>query len=98
MNSFSEPFIRRPVATTLLAIGLFLVGLVAYQFLPVASVPSVDFPVIRVFASRPGADPETMANSIAAPLERRLSPCADVLDGRGQVGGRLWPTLVEQGR
>jgi AcrB/AcrD/AcrF family len=53
--SISEPFIRRPVGTTLLAIGLFLVGLVAYEFLPVASVPNVDFPSIRVFASRPGA-------------------------------------------
>ena len=55
--SISEPFIRRPVGTTLLAIGLFLVGFVAYINLPVASVPNVDFPVIRVFASRPGADP-----------------------------------------
>ena len=78
MNSFSEPFIRRPVATTLLAIGLFLVGLVAYQFLPVASVPSVDFPVIRVFASRPGADPSVMASTVAAPLERRLGEIAGV--------------------
>ena len=55
--NFSYPFIRRPVGTTLLAIGLFLVGAVAYQFLPVASVPTVDFPTIRVSASRPGADP-----------------------------------------
>jgi multidrug efflux pump len=54
MASISEPFIRRPVGTTLLAIGLFLVGVVAYVFLPVASVPNVDFPSIRVFASRPG--------------------------------------------
>ena len=55
--SISEPFIRRPVGTTLLSIGLFLVGLVAYVFLPVAPVPNVDFPSIRVQATRPGADP-----------------------------------------
>ncbi len=66
--SLSEPFIRRPVGTTLLAIGLFLVGAVAYHFLPVASIPSVDFPVIRVSATRPGADPSIMASTVAAPL------------------------------
>ena len=78
MMSFSETFIRRPVGTTLLAIGIFLVGLVAYQFLPVANVPSVDFPVIRVSASRPGADPTVMAATVAAPLERRLGEIAGV--------------------
>src|SRR5262249_57153494 len=70
--SFSDPFIRRPVGTTPLALGLFLVGAVAYRFLPVASMPTVDFPTINVTASRPGADPETMAATVAAPLERRL--------------------------
>src|SRR5580658_7144332 len=74
---FSAVFIARPVATILLAIGLFLAGGLAYRFLPVAALPSVDIPTIIVFASRPGADPETMANSIAAPLERRL----------GEIGG-----------
>jgi hydrophobe/amphiphile efflux-1 (HAE1) family protein len=73
-------FIRRPVATTLLAIGLFLVGAVAYQFLPVASVPSVERPTISVSASRPGADPETMAATVAAPLERRLGAIAGVTE------------------
>ncbi|MDI4231569.1 efflux RND transporter permease subunit [Bradyrhizobium sp. 31Argb] len=76
--SISEPFIRRPVGTTLMAIGLFLLGIVAYEFLPVASVPNVDFPMIRVFASRPGADPSVMAATVAAPLERRLGEIADV--------------------
>jgi multidrug efflux pump len=76
--SISEPFIRRPVGTTLLAIGLFLVGLVAYEFLPVAAVPNVDFPAIRVFASRPGADPSVMAATVAAPLERRLGEIAGI--------------------
>ena len=74
---FSAIFIARPVATILLAIGLFLAGGIAYQFLPVAALPSIDIPTIVVFASRPGADPETIANSVAAPLERRL----------GEIGG-----------
>jgi multidrug efflux pump len=76
--SISEPFIRRPVGTTLLAIGLFLIGLVAYEFLPVASVPNVDFPAIRVSATRPGADPSVMAATVAAPLERRLGEIAGI--------------------
>src|SRR6476661_1729408 len=78
MASISEPFIRRPVGTTLLAIGLFLVGIVAYAFLPVASVPNVDFPMIRVFATRPGADPSVMAATVAAPLERKLGQISGV--------------------
>jgi multidrug efflux pump len=78
MLSISEPFIRRPVGTTLLAIGLFLVGAVAYNFLPVAAVPNVDFPMIRVSASRPGADPTVMAGTVAAPLERRLGQIAGI--------------------
>ncbi|WP_315832637.1 efflux RND transporter permease subunit [Bradyrhizobium prioriisuperbiae] len=76
--SISEPFIRRPVGTTLLAIGLFLVGVVAYLNLPVASLPNVDFPMIRVSASRPGADPSVMAATVAAPLERRLGEIAGI--------------------
>ena len=76
----SAPFIARPVATMLLAIGLLLSGVVAYRFLPVAALPSVDIPTIVVFASRPGADPETMANSVAAPLERRLGEISGVTE------------------
>ena len=76
--SISEPFIRRPVGTTLLAIGLFLIGVVAYNFLPVAAVPNVDFPSIRVSANRPGADPSVMAATVAAPLERRLGEIAGI--------------------
>ena len=72
----SEPFIRRPVGTTLLAVGLFLLGAIAYVFLPVASLPAVEFPTIRVMASRPGADPSTMAATVAAPLERRIGEIA----------------------
>ena len=76
--NFSAPFIRRPIGTTLLAIGLFLTGLVAYNFLPVASVPSVEFPTIHISASRPGADPAVMAATVAAPLERRLSEISGI--------------------
>ncbi|HEY8289087.1 MAG TPA: efflux RND transporter permease subunit, partial [Acetobacteraceae bacterium] len=77
---FSAPFIARPVATILLSIGLFLAGCVAYRFLPIAALPSVDIPTIVVMAARPGADPETMANSVAAPLERRLGEIAGVTE------------------
>src|SRR5712691_4921006 len=86
--SFSEPFIRRPVGTTLLAIGIFLVGLVAYRFLPVASMPTIDYPTISVTASRPGADPEIMAATVAAPLERRLGeiPGVSELTSRSSLG------------
>lgn len=76
MASMSAPFIRRPVGTTLLAIGLFLVGMVAYAVLPVAALPNVDFPMIMVSASRPGAAPSVMASTVAAPLERRLGEIA----------------------
>jgi hydrophobe/amphiphile efflux-1 (HAE1) family protein len=86
--NFSEPFIHRPVGTTLMAIGLLLVGLVAYHFLPVASMPTVDFPTISISASRPGADPETMAATVAAPLERRLGeiPGVTELTSRSSLG------------
>jgi len=78
--NFSSPFIARPIATILLAIGLFISGCVAYFFLPVAALPRVDIPTIVVIAARPGADPETMAASIAAPLERRLGEIAGVTE------------------
>ncbi len=78
--NFSAPFIARPVATILLSIGLFLAGAVAYRFLPVAALPSIDVPYIVVIAARPGADPETMANSVAAPLERRLGEIAGITE------------------
>ncbi|HXU74919.1 MAG TPA: efflux RND transporter permease subunit [Methylomirabilota bacterium] len=76
--NLSEPFIKRPVATSLLAVGLLLSGVVAYRFLPVAAIPRVDFPVISVSASLPGADPATVASSVAAPLERRLGQISGV--------------------
>ena len=76
--NISEPFIRRPVATTLLTIGVVLAGLFAFLKLPVAPLPQVDFPVILVQAQMAGASPETMATTVAAPLERRLGAIADV--------------------
>jgi multidrug efflux pump len=72
--------VRRPIGTTLMAIGLFLTGAVAYAFLPVASLPSVEFPTVSVSASRPGADPNVMAATVAAPLERRLGEIAGVTE------------------
>ena len=78
--NFSRIFIARPIGTTLLAVGLFLVGAVAYRFLPVASLPSVDFPTIFVTANRPGADPNIMAATVAAPLERRLGEISGVTE------------------
>jgi multidrug efflux pump len=76
--TFSEPFIRRPVATTLLTLGIALAGVLAFFRLPVAPLPQVDFPTIMVQAQMPGASPEVMATSVATPLERHLSEIADV--------------------
>jgi multidrug efflux pump len=78
--SFSYPFIMRPVGTTLLAIGLMLIGIVAYRFLPVSNIPNVELATIRVSASRPGADPAIMASTVAAPLERQLGTIAGVTE------------------
>ncbi|MCB8822624.1 multidrug efflux RND transporter permease subunit [Microvirga rosea] len=71
-GGISAPFIRYPVATTLLMIGILLAGLAAYPLLPVAPLPQIDFPTIQVSASLPGASPETMASSVAQPLERQF--------------------------
>ena len=76
--NLSEPFVRRPVATVLLTIGLALSGIGAFFALPVAPLPQVEFPVISVSASVPGASPDTMASSVATPLERRLGVIAGV--------------------
>ncbi|HEY2996911.1 MAG TPA: multidrug efflux RND transporter permease subunit [Methylomirabilota bacterium] len=78
--SISEPFIRRPVATSLLSIALLLAGVMAYHTLPVASLPQVEFPVIQVQALLPGASPENMASSVATPLERQFGRIAGVTE------------------
>jgi len=76
--NLSAPFIRRPVATTLLTAAVALAGAVAFRFLPVSPLPQVDFPTITVAAGLPGASPEIMASAVAAPLERRLGHIAGV--------------------
>jgi multidrug efflux pump len=78
--NISDPFIRRPVATTLLLVALALAGAVAFQFLPVSPLPQVDFPTIQVQAQLPGASPETMASSVATPLERQFAHIAAVTE------------------
>src|SRR6185437_1564717 len=78
--SLSTPFIRRPVATTLLTFGIALAGIFAFRSLPVSPLPQVDFPTISVFATMPGGSPETMAQTVATPLERHLGAIADVTE------------------
>jgi len=68
----SRPFILRPIATSLLMVGLLLVGAVAYKQLPVSALPQVDYPTIQVITFYPGASPDVMASSITAPLERQF--------------------------
>ncbi|RKP52157.1 efflux RND transporter permease subunit [Trinickia fusca] len=82
--NLSRPFISRPVATTLLAIGIALAGLFAFGKLPVAPLPQVDFPTISVQAQLPGASPDTVATSVASPLERHLGQIADVTEMTSQ--------------
>ncbi|MFM0291334.1 efflux RND transporter permease subunit [Paraburkholderia megapolitana] len=82
--NLSEPFIRRPIATTLIAIGIALFGVLAFKLLPVAPLPEVDFPTINVQATLPGADPTTVATSVATPLERQF----------GQISGITQMTSV----
>src|SRR3954471_20480103 len=72
-GGISAPFIRLPIATSLLMVGILFVGIIAYPQLPVAPLPEVDFPTIQVSASLPGADPETMASSVAQPLESQFA-------------------------
>jgi multidrug efflux pump len=84
--NISAPFIRRPVGTILLTLGLMLAGVGAYFMLPVAPLPQVDFPTIMVQASLPGASPSTMASSVAAPLERRLGTIAGVSEMTSRSG------------
>src|SRR4051812_31458680 len=76
--NISEPFIRRPIATSLLMAAVALVGIAAFPLLPVAPLPQVDFPTIAVSAQLPGASPDTMAATVAAPLERRFGQIAGI--------------------
>jgi hydrophobe/amphiphile efflux-1 (HAE1) family protein len=76
--SISEPFIRRPIATSLLMLGILVFGVAAYGLLPVAALPKVDFPTIVVSASYPGANPDTMASAVATPLEQQFAAIPDL--------------------
>ncbi len=80
VSSLSSPFIHRPVATTLLTVGIALAGAIGYHFLPVSPLPQVEFPTISVQAGLPGASPETMASSVATPLERQFGRIAGVTE------------------
>jgi len=84
--NISAPFIARPVATTLLTLGIALAGVLAFSKLPVAPLPQVDYPTISVSAQLPGANPETVATSVAEPLERHLGQIADVTEMTSQSG------------
>src|SRR6476659_1816222 len=75
---FSRIFIERPIMTTLVTFAILLFGIVGFRALPIAALPSVDYPTIQVTAFQPGANPETMASSIATPLEREISTIAGV--------------------
>ena len=76
--NLSELFIRRPIMTTLVMLGILVFGSMAYRLLPVSNLPNVDFPTITVNASLPGASPETMASAVATPLEKQFSTIAGV--------------------
>src|SRR3989440_9909045 len=77
-SNFSAPFIRRPVAPSLITFAILLSGVVAFRFLPVAPLPQVDFPTISVGVGLPGASPETMASAVATPLERQFGRIAGI--------------------
>src|SRR5436189_2892430 len=78
MMNISAPFIKRPIGTSLLAAALLMAGALAFNFLPVAPLPQVEFPVIQVSAGLPGASPETMASAVATPLERQFGRIAGI--------------------
>src|SRR5690242_21744137 len=86
--SIPELFIRRPVATVLVMFGILLVGVAGYRALPVSDLPNVDYPTIRVEASLPGADPDTMAAAVALPLEKQYStiPGLDSMSSQNLLG------------
>ena len=84
--NLSAPFIRRPVATTLMVVAIALAGVVGFRFLPVSPLPQVEFPTISVFAGLPGASPETMASSVATPLERQFGRIAGITEMTSSSG------------
>src|ERR1700739_3109312 len=89
--NISAPFIKRPIGTSLLAMALLRAGILAFQFWPVAPLPQVEFPVIQVGASLPGASPETMASAVATPLERQFGRIAGInqMTSTSQIGSTV---------
>jgi len=91
-----EQFIRRPIMTTLVTSGILLFGFVAYRALPVNDLPNVDYPTLQVSAALPGASPETMASSVATPLERRRHRGCHRFGARsGQCCGDLQSRVID---
>ncbi|MGZ4887436.1 MAG: efflux RND transporter permease subunit, partial [Candidatus Aminicenantales bacterium] len=86
--NFSEVFVRRPVMTTLLMVAILIFGILGYRSLPVSDLPNVDFPTIQVSAGLPGASPETMAATVATPLEKQFSTIQglDSMNSTNQLG------------
>ena len=76
--NISEPFIRRPVATTLIQLAIVIFGILGYRSLPVSDLPNVDFPTLQVEANLPGANPETMAAAVATPLEKQFATISGI--------------------
>src|SRR6195256_2424227 len=93
--NIAEPFIRRPVMTTLVMLTLLVFGVMAYRQLPVSDLPNVDFPTIQVNASLPGASPETMAAAVATPLEKQFSTIAGV-DQMTSISGQGLTSITIQ--
>src|ERR1700751_5398488 len=89
--SISEPFIRRPIATSLMMLGVLVFGIGAYALLPVAALPKVDFPTIVVSISYPGASPETMESAVATPLEQQFAaiPGLEQMTSTSGIGSPL---------
>ena len=93
--NISKLFIQRPVATIVLTIALIIFGWVAYKSLPISELPEIDFPTIMVSASLPGADPETMANTVATPLEKQFS-AIEGIDSMSSTNNAGQTTIILQ--
>ncbi len=100
IGSLSAPFVRRPIGTSLLALGLLIGGLICYFLLPIAALPNIEFPAIFVQASQPGADAGTMASTVAAPLERHLGQIAglDEMNSTSSEGSTMVIMMFNNGR
>src|SRR5467141_1915361 len=93
--NLSELFIRRPVTTTLIILGLMVFGVMSYRLLPVSDLPTIDYPTIQVQAGLPGASPETMASSVALPLEKQFATISG-LDSMGSTSSLGYTSITLQ--